>query len=155
MRLSLISGAVLFLGAVGACADDGGDDDTSYNCAEETRDDEFAFGLTKPGESSRIEFKLLSSEPAPPHRGDNTWIVQLDTMTQPTSPVTGAVMSATPFMPDHAHGSGKSVVITPMTEPGQYKLEPVNMWMPGLWEVTMQVTGANSDRVVFRFCLPS
>jgi hypothetical protein len=64
-------------------------------------------------------------------------------------------MSVTPFMPDHDHGSGKTVKITPLTEPGQYQLEPVNMWMPGLWEVTVEVDGANSDRAVFRFCLPT
>jgi hypothetical protein len=153
MRPSLILG-VLF--ALGACADDGGDDDgTSYNCAAETRADEFAIGLAKPGESSRLEFKLLSSDPAPPSRGDNVWILQLSTLAAPATPVSGAAMSVTPFMPDHAHGSGKTVTVTPMAEPGQYELDPVNLWMPGLWEVTIQVSGADGDRAVFRFCLPS
>ena len=153
MRLFLILFVVL---AAGACADDGGGDDgTSYNCAAETRDDEFVLGLTKPGDSSRYEFKLMSADPAPPARGDNTWILQLSTMTAPIAPVTGASMTVTPFMPDHAHGSGKTVLVTPMPEAGQYKLEPVNLWMPGLWEVTILATGAETDQVVFRFCLPS
>jgi hypothetical protein len=154
MRLFLISFFVL---AAGACADDGGGDDdgTTYNCAAETRDDEFVLGLAKPGDSSRYEFKLMSADPAPPARGDNTWILQLSTMTAPIAPVTGASMTVTPFMPDHAHGSGKTVLVTPMPEAGQYKLEPVNLWMPGLWEVTILATGAETDQVVFRFCLPS
>jgi hypothetical protein len=151
MRLFLILGVVLGLGA---CSDDG-HDGTSYNCAAETRDDEFVVGLSKPGEGSQLEFKLMSSDPAPPARGDNTWVLQLSTMAAPVTPVTGAAMSVTPFMPDHEHGSGKTVTVTPMTEPGQYRLEPVNLWMPGLWEITVQVSGATSDRAVFRFCLPS
>jgi hypothetical protein len=142
--------------AAGACADDGGaDDDTSYNCAAETRDDEFVLGLTKPGEAGRYEFKLISADPAPPARGDNTWILQLSSMTAPGTPVTAASMTVTPFMPDHDHGSGKTVLVTPMSEAGQYKLEPVNLWMPALWEVTIQATSPETDRVVFRFCLPS
>jgi hypothetical protein len=152
MRLFLILGVVL---AAGACSDDGGDDGTSYNCAEETRDEEFVMGLTKAGAESRLEFKLVSSEPAPPSRGDNRWIVQLSTMTAPVTPVSGASMTVTPFMPDHQHGSGETVIVTPMTEAGQYQLDPVNLWMPGLWEITMRVTGATEDRVVFRFCLAS
>jgi hypothetical protein len=152
MRPVLISGLVL---ALGACADDGGSDGTTYNCMDETRDDEFVVGLTKPGESSKLEFKLMSSDPAPPSRGDNTWVLQVSTMASPAAPVSGASMTAVPFMPDHTHGSGKTVTVTPMTEAGQYKLEPVNLWMPGLWEVRIQVTGTDADRVVFKFCLPT
>jgi hypothetical protein len=152
MRLSLILGVAL---SVGACADDPHDDGTTYDCAKETRDDEFVIGLTKPGENSRLEFKLLSSDPAPPARGDNTMVLQLSTMAAPVTPVSGASMSVTPFMPDHEHGAGKTVQITPLADPGQYQLEPVNLRMPGLWEVTIEVDGADSDRAVFRFCLPA
>jgi hypothetical protein len=151
MRLLPISLVVLGLGA---CGDDGHGGE-SYNCAAETRDDEFVMGLAKPGDASRLEFKLMSSDPAPPARGDNTWILQLTTRAAPVTPVTGADMTVTPFMPDHEHGSGKDVIVTPLTEPGQYRLAPVNLWMPGLWEITLQVSGATGDRAVFRFCLPS
>src|SRR5688572_14991415 len=145
MRLFLISGVILVLGA---CAEDH-DDGTSYNCEAETRDDEFVIGLVKPGESSRIEFKLLSSDPAPPARGNNTFILQLSTMAAPVMPVEGASLNIMPFMPDHQHGTGIPVVTTPMTEAGQYKLDPVNLWMPGLWEVRIQASGASGDRAVF------
>jgi hypothetical protein len=47
------------------------------------------------------------------------------------------------------------VVVTPLSDAGQYKLDPVNMWMPGVWETTIEVDGTNGDTVVFRFCLPS
>lgn len=158
IRMKAGLGLCLGLGATlatGACSDDGPADDTSYNCAAETRDDDFVLGLTKPGDSGQLSFKLITADPAPPARGDNSWILELDTMAAPAAPVTGATMSVTPFMPDHSHGSGKTVIVTPMTEAGQYKLEPVNLWMPGLWEVTITVSGAQPDRAVFRFCLPS
>lgn len=143
------------LSTLGACADDGGGDNTSFNCAAETNVDEFAVGLSKVGASNRLEFKLMSSDPAPPSRGDNIWVLQLNAMTAPGTPVTGATMTVTPFMPAHEHGSGKTVTVTPLTEAGQYKLEPVNLWMPGVWETTVQVSGADGDKAVFRFCLPS
>lgn len=165
MRLSMFAAKRVGLGlslglgvalAAGACADHEPDDDQSYNCEAEARDDEFVLGLSKPGEISQLMFKLISADPTPPARGDNTWIVGIDTMAAPATPVSGATLRATPFMPDHAHGSGKSVIVTPMTEAGQYKLEPVNLWMPGLWEITIQAeTTTTRDRAVFRFCLPS
>lgn len=156
MRTLLV---LVLISLFGACADDHGGDDTSFNCQEVTDDDEFVVGLAKAGRSQLLEFKLMSSDPAPPSRGDNTWVLQLSTMAAPVTPVTGATMTVTPFMPAHEHGSGKTVTITPLAEAGQYKLEPVNMWMPGVWETTIDVRDAVSDaaidRVVFRFCLPS
>ncbi|MEJ7603693.1 MAG: FixH family protein, partial [Kofleriaceae bacterium] len=84
----------------------------------------------------------------------NTWVLQINATGG--SPVTGAAMTVTPFMPDHQHGSGKTVVVEPMSEPGQYQLAPVNMWMPGLWETTISASSASgTDQVVFKFCIPS
>jgi hypothetical protein len=137
--------------ALGGCSDDPADD-TSYNCAKETRDDDYVAGLAKVGDAGRYELRLMTAAPAPPARGDNSWVIQVSA-TATATPVGGAALTVTPFMPDHAHGSGKTVVVTPEAAAGQYKLEPVNLWMPGLWEVTVQVTGAAPDRAVFRFCL--
>lgn len=154
MRFSTIGFALCFVTAA-ACG--GGDDDDpgSYNCADEARDDEFVAGIAKQGESQRMMFTLVSADPAPPARGDNVWMLKLTTMAAPGTPVDGAVMSASPFMPDHNHGPQFDTVITPAGEPGLYRLEPVNLWMPGLWETTIRVSGADSDRAVFRFCLSS
>ena len=127
-------------------------------CATETRDDEFVVGLAKMGAGSALEFKLMSANPAPPARDDNTWELQLSSVTGGTigGPVTGASLQVTPFMPDHQHGSGKTVVVEPMAEAGHYELTPINLWMPGLWETTISASSASgSDSVVFRFCIPS
>jgi hypothetical protein len=143
--------------AVGACASDshGGDGGESYNCAEEDRDDEFVIGLQKNGQAGQLEFRLMSANPAPPARGDNEWILQLNGMGGGAA-VAGAQMAVTPFMPDHQHGTPLAVDIEPQATEGQYKLAPVNMWMPGLWEITIEAAaGAQSDTVVYRFCIPS
>jgi len=151
--------AVCCLAFVTACSSDPmHGDDEPVNCAEETRDDDFVVGLDKVGESGMLDFKLMSANPAPPARDDNTWIVQVSSMSGGTvgAPVSGVAMSVTPFMPDHSHGSGKTVVVEPTPDAGQYKLSPVNMWMPGLWETTINASSASgSDKVVFRFCIPS
>jgi hypothetical protein len=156
MRLFVVSLGCASL--AGACSDDDAPpDDTSYNCAAESRDDEFVVGLEKLGQAGKLRFKLLSATPAPPARGDNTWVLQLTAVGggTPGAPVTGATMTVTPFMPDHQHGSPKTTAIQPMAEAGHYQLAPVNMWMPGLWETTINVSGADGDRVAFAFCLPS
>jgi hypothetical protein len=152
MRQYLILGVTLI---AGACSDGGHDYGTSYNCAKETRADEFVLGLTKTGEMGRYEFKLLSADPSPPVAGFNTLQLELSTMTAPTSPVTGASLSVRPYMPDHKHPASEPVLVKPMSAAGQYELAPVDMWMPGLWEVTIRVNGAESDSAVFRFCLAS
>ena len=54
-------------------------------------------GIDKPGVAGLLDFKLMSAEPAPPARGDNTWIVQVSTMTAGVvgGPVAGVTMLVT------------------------------------------------------------
>lgn len=155
---TVVALGLVSLGLATACSDghsSHGDGGESYNCAAEDRDDDFVVGLTKPGQSNKLSFKLLSATPAPPARGDNTWIVEISSIATST-PMTGVTMVATPFMPDHQHGTPISVEVTPQATDGQYELAPVNMWMPGLWQTTIEAqAGADTDKVVFAFCIPS
>jgi hypothetical protein len=150
--------ALSFASLAAACAgDDGGHmiDDKTYNCAAETRDEDYFAGIEKVGKSGKLTFKIIEATPAPPANGDNMWILQLTSQTA-AAPVTGAAMIVTPFMPDHRHGTPINVTIQPTATPGQYKLEPVNMWMPGVWETTIEASaGADTDKAVFTFCLPT
>jgi hypothetical protein len=147
--------ALLLAGLV-ACGGHGGDDiDDMVNCDLETRDDEFAIGLSKVGDGGTLGFTLMAAEPAPPIRGDNTWSVQVNLMSS-GDPVDGAAMIVVPFMPDHGHPAAKNVVIEPTGTAGEYELAPINFWMPGLWEVTIDAqSGDGDDVVVFRFCVPA
>jgi hypothetical protein len=63
-------------------------------------------------------------------------------------------MKATPFMPDHGHGTGVKAVVTPTGSDGRYEVAPLYLFMPGYWEVTLTVqTGAVRDDVVFPVCI--
>lgn len=136
----------------GACGGDGSaDDEQVVNCEIETRDDTFVIGIAKTGQ--QMTFTLPPATPAPPMRGDNAWTLEL---TDAAGPVTGATIVATPFMPDHQHGTPIEVNVTPPPDAGQYELSPINMWMPALWETSIQAAAAGtSDRVIFKFCIPS
>jgi len=161
-RLSILGSALAVGCGGGMAADDvAGDAYTeSYNCATETRADTFSVGLEKAGLTGALDFKLMTADPAPPARGDNTWVIQVNAMANSVvgAPVTGLEtgMTITPYMPDHQHGTPIDVVITPMPDAGQYQLSPVNLWMPGLWQTTISVNANGSkDHVVYSFCLSS
>jgi hypothetical protein len=159
MRISIVrpvSKSVLMLG-LAACGTDDGDDEMMVDCATVTDVDTFVVGLDHPGDKGVYDFKLMSATPAPPARGFNTWVVQVSSMNAGVvgAPVDGATIKVTPFMPAHMHGSGVEVVIMPMTEPGQYQLDPVNLWMQGVWETTVRATvDTTTDLTVFKFCIP-
>jgi hypothetical protein len=159
--MRLIVTALGFACLATACtgSDDGAGDagDPAVNCAE-LQADEFVIGLERAGTAGTLDFTIMSGDPAPPIRGDNTWVVQVSAMSGGVvgAPVTGATLSVTPFMPAHQHGAGKTVIVEPMPDAGQYKLSPVNLWMPGVWETTIDASSASgTDKVVFSFCIPS
>jgi hypothetical protein len=121
-------------------------------CADNTRADVFEQGLTKRGAHGQVQFKLLSASPAPPARGDNTWVLELDSTAG--RPITGAMIVATPFMPDHGHGSPSMVHVSELSTPGQYQLAPLNMWMPGYWETSVAAAAGDvRDTATFKFCV--
>jgi hypothetical protein len=53
------------------------------------------------------------------------------------------------------HGTSIACQVTEMDAPGQLQLDPVNLFMPGLWEVRLDflLDEGASDQVVFRFCV--
>jgi hypothetical protein len=158
MRSSIMrSFAVLLLGLAACAGDDNSGDDMPVDCATVTGVDTFVVGLEHQGGSGMLDFKLMSATPAPPARGNNTWLVQINMMSAGVvgAPLTGATLKVTPFMPAHQHGTGVPVEITPMGDPGQYQLSPVNLWMNGVWETTIRATlDTTSDSAVYKFCIP-
>jgi hypothetical protein len=144
---------VAMLSLAGACASDPVDVDEPVNCAKQTAD-EFTVGLERLGTVHDV--KLMSVLPAPPASGDNEFIIHIDSVAG-AAPVTGAAIVATPFMSKpQAHGTPVKVKIEALPSAGDYKLSPVNMWMPGVWETTIEMTSpAGSDSVAYRFCIPS
>lgn len=146
------------LAVVAAChgSDAPPDADEALACLNAGRGETYTVGLEHVGAAGALDFKLMSATPAPPGFNDNTWIIQVNAMAAGVvgNPVTGATITASPFMPDHQHGSAYKVKVEALATPGQYKLSPINMWMPGYWEVTINVdAGAARDSVIYKFCI--
>jgi hypothetical protein len=155
MRLLLSSSA---LAVVTACH--GGepppDADEALACINAGRGETYTVGLEHVGAAGVLDFKLMSATPAPPAFNDNTWVIQIHTMTSGVvgDPATGATIAVSPFMPDHQHGTPIRAKVEAMPTAGQYKLSPINMWMPGYWEVTISAdTGTARDSVIYKFCI--
>jgi hypothetical protein len=150
---------ILCLGLAACSGGNGGADaDPPVDCSTVQGVDTFVAPLKKQGTNGTVEFQMLSATPAPPARGDNAWVVQINSMASGAvgSPMDGATFHVTPFMPAHQHGTPVEVQITPAGQPGQYNLTPVNLWMPGVWETTIDVSsGATTDHAVYKFCIPS
>jgi YtkA-like len=155
MRHLVLPLAVATLGAChGASAPP--DADEAMACLAAGRGETFTVGLDHHGASGALDFKLMSATPAPPGFNNNTWILQISQMAAGVvgAPATGATITVTPFMPDHQHGTGIKAKIEAMPEAGQYKLSPINLWMPGYWEITIDAqAGAAHDSSVFKFCI--
>lgn len=131
------------------------DADEVAACLAAGRGDNYVMGLEHPGKNGLLDFKLMSAEPAPPARPDETWIFQINAMNAGVvgAPLTGATITVTPFMPDHQHGTAIRAQVEAMPDAGQYKISSINLWMPGYWETTLTVSGSVSDSVVYKFCV--
>jgi hypothetical protein len=146
--LALLSLALAACGATPASPPD-----ASSNCDLDDRDEEFVAGMEKTGDGG-VVFRLVSSNPAPPYRGENLWVLELEDASG--APLSGAEVGVSSFMPDHNHFSQVTpeIVEDPAT-PGRYQLDPIYLFMPGTWEVTLRATpaGGAQDDVMFTFCI--
>lgn len=139
-----------------ACGDDSGSDPASGGAGGTTatpcggRAETFSAGMRKAGIGSKYDFVLVSADPAPPQLFDNVWRVRIE---EAGSPVSKAEISVKTWMPDHQHGSPKQTDVTEMAG-GEYELNPVNLFMPGFWEVELHASQIpTEDSATFRFCI--
>ncbi len=137
----------------GSCQREHEDEDEPVvrDCSVEMRDDTYALGLSRTGAWAQVEF--VGAEPAPPSRGDNTWTVRV---LDPSGVARDDLdIDVEPYMPDHTHGSTVRCEVEPGPERGTYVLTPLNLFMPGLWDVTlrMEADDLGEDAVKFTFCI--
>ncbi len=120
-------------------------------CAVETRDDDFAIGLSKSG--SLVRGTFVSASPAPPIKGDNTWVLDITDLNG--APLADSTITALPMMPDHGHGTPINTVVTALADAGRYEVTPVNLFMTGYWQITFDITlaGGEQDSLMFGFCV--
>ena len=99
------------------------------------------------GAAGNFAFVLVNGQAV---RGTNTWTVQL--LDAAGNPVTDAIISATPMMP--AHGHGTSIVPQVQASDGAYTISDLYLFMAGLWEVTITAEAhGKQDNAVYAFCV--
>jgi hypothetical protein len=138
--------------------------DGTVACDSEPGVDTYAPGLKKPGANGAFEFELVSSTPAPPALDNNTFVVRITGADG--TPLDGE-LSAALDMPEHGHSSPDTPVITFDAASGTFTLDPMYLFMVGLWRITLTFqpaagagdaagangTGDTSDSAVFEFCV--
>ena len=175
--------AVVFLVLLAASSGCGGGTSSpgmrgALTCSSDARAMLYQPGMSQTTSEGHLMVTLLSSLPGPPLKGNNTWVVEVR---DPNGPIDGATLSATPFMPDHGHGSSIRVGVEAAGAPGTYRLArprsprgrlardfpnglvptsygylaPVNLFMSGLWRVTVNVAtpAGQHEFVTFLFCV--
>jgi hypothetical protein len=143
-------------------------------CATQPGLDDYAAGLKKPGGMGRFEFELVSSNPAPPALDDNTFVVRV-TGAGSDEPLNGD-LSVALDMPQHGHPSPTPPTITFDPATKLYTLDPMNLFMVGLWQITFSFASVSqlengaagsaggpddadaasngpADSAVFKFCI--
>jgi len=115
--------------------------------------DHFLAGMTKLGVAGRFQVRLVSSNPIPEFTGVYDWTIEV--LDAEGNPVAGATVVAEPRMPEHGHGTHPATTpATPVVGSEQLLLQAMDLFMPGTWVVTLNVTvGELSDHLTFAFAL--
>lgn len=118
----------------------------------EGRGETYVPGMDLTTDDGRFDVTLVEASPAPPANADNFWT--LDLAGEDGEAVDDAEIVAVPFMIDHGHGA-PSQLATAVSN-GRYELGPLDLFMPGYWEVTLTISANEEDAssVVFAFCVP-
>lgn len=141
----------LTLGACEPAEGNSSDDGPSESaCASEDRADDFAIALSKSGDRHMVT--IADASPAEPIRGDNSWTVMVTDLNGGAAP--GVSVDASPWMPDHGHGTAVEETVNDLGD-GEFEISPLNLFMAGYWEVTLDLADAdgNPDQVMFAVCV--
>jgi YtkA-like len=122
-------------------------------CAKDSRATPYAVGVQAKATDTKLTVHFMDADPAPPDKGLNTWTVQL--LDGQGKPVNGATIVTKPYMPDHGHASPTKPPFKPKGMDGSYEIDEVNLFMPGLWQITFDVSapGGVADSAVIDFCV--
>ncbi len=107
-------------------------------------------GLEIDGEHDTL-LRLIEADPAPPSVGNNSLTVEILADGELLSGIADDI-HVTPHMPDHGHGTPVAVGIEELDD-GQYRLSPVNTFMPGFWQITVEVSGELESSFQFGICV--
>jgi hypothetical protein len=116
-------------------------------CRDETRGTPYTPGVVFTGAAGITV--TLTSDPAPPSVGDNTWTFELRDAGD--VPLDGATITAQQNNVDHGHGGSKAIRFTDLGG-GSYQAAPVNFNMPGYSTLHIQKAPID-DKVVIALCV--
>lgn len=125
-------------------------DGATVNCTLDRRVDTFAANISKTSPPGTAKITIVSSDPAPPAKGNNSW--KLRVTNEAGEPISNAALTLKLFMPDHGHGTSVKPVVTPEPD-GIYDVTPLDLFMAGVWRITVSTTAAAEDAVDFFFCI--
>ncbi len=128
----------------------------AVSCRDDSRVNTYSANLVRPGRLGQLSFTLVSVDPAPPAKGQNTFTVEVsDTGGAPVE----SDLTVDLTMPDHGHGTSVVPVVTFDAGTQLYTLEPVYLFMAGVWRVQLNVYDDTADPLqpvdsaVFYFCI--
>jgi hypothetical protein len=137
-------------------AGEGGSFVGTESCTNDTRVDTYTAAMERAGSKGILTFQLVSSEPAPPAKGNNTFqVVVKDSDGMPLGGTLGIDLE----MPDHGHGTSVTPVVSLDAGSDAYKITPVYLFMPGVWRVELDFYGDSGtdakpiDQATFYFCI--
>ena len=129
----------------------------AVSCTTDARVDHYAAGLSKDGKLGTLSFRLVESEPAPPSRGSNRFVLQI--LDQSGAPV-DVSLHVDLKMPDHGHGTSIVPTIAFDADAQSFTVTPLYLFMPGVWRIDFtafakdsDTTGTPLDSASFFFCI--
>jgi len=129
------------------------------SCENDPRVTAYSANMVKTGQAGVARVKLVSANPSPPASGENSWSIQL--LDSAGNPLSGAIVVALPYMPDHGHSSPQTPAVTAGASPGSFTVDNLDLFMAGVWQFQISVfpsgeTDGGStplDIVTFFFCI--
>jgi hypothetical protein len=160
LRVFTVGGVALACGACGtnhegASSTQSGLGNDTVSCEADPRVATYTAHLDESG-SHGLTFELVSADPAPPAKFGNSWVVMVkDSDGTPLTGTLGVGLN----MPSHGHGTQVPPVITFDAATSTYTIDPVYLFMPGVWQITLDYYGDAGtdadpvDEASFFFCI--
>jgi hypothetical protein len=146
-RSIVVVAAVLFAACGGSSSPaDAGD----VNCSNDSRVSTYMANMTVNSKNAGIKVSLVSS-PAPPAKGNNVWTLHVTNASG--TAMSGLSLGYGTIMPDHGHGSPISSPKITDKGGGDYDVNPVDLFMPGVWHVWFYNSSTPADTADFFFCV--
>jgi hypothetical protein len=121
------------------------------DCTNDPRVSQYAPNLSVKSATGDLVYILLSSTPAPPAAETNVFSIKITDGSGVAQPnITGTTV--VPFMPDMGHGTS---IVPSMTSNGDgtYSVQPLYLFMAGIWSITFTPASNINDTAAFFFCV--